>query len=456
MFLEGLGGIGGAAAGVGSAIGGAASAIGGGIEAGVAAPSLEFGSSFGGAGLLGGFPEAGGFNMFSLDTLTPPGPNIGIGSSLDALNAIPSPWEVFSGAPLAVESPTPFLNSLNVEQPVINNGGIDWEGVFGEAWAQTEVLPDVVEPLNILPEISIGEEAAILEAPVTTVLPQELPIEVPFETSLPEWGFIPDVLQAQRINPTIEQSTSPKLSTDSALSLQAPTSLPIPQEQIVEISEDEQSEKRKNQEEEIVEEEESEQFRLKRVVDRPVLEQRTYEAVSAIDLAEAEVKETGEEELDGTKIIAKISPDHSGIISGLLKEEHPEGVVRDGSWDEVKEEVASKKYASRNQAKQDFVRRIFNKVPVKTATNGTTVSVDDIARVKKYLLVRRATPVEIMIEREVKKKRFTQVKGAKEFAEARPSVLSFNTDDVKSKIKERELGDFPGLPELFKLEQNLA
>lgn len=147
---------------------------------------------------------------------------------------------------------------------------------------------------------------------------------------------------------------------------------------------------------EVSEREEIEEWQLKDVLDEEVAEQRVYEISEAIDLAETEAKKEGLEEIEGLRIL-KFLRLHIGLISQIARK-----IRKDGSLDETLEELAARRFSSKNQAKAQTKELIAQKEPVRRGKEGKAVKEGAVERVFKYYFVKRSPGKEV-VNRVVKK-----------------------------------------------------
>ncbi|MBI2039516.1 hypothetical protein HYT18_00410 [Candidatus Microgenomates bacterium] len=181
---------------------------------------------------------------------------------------------------------------------------------------------------------------------------------------------------------------------------------PIPSEQIVKENIVEVKERDEEKEDILEEEKEAQELRLKYVEDEEVSQQRRYEIREAIKKAKAEAVLDDVDELEGWRIVKFLPTEHEGDRSQIVKRRGP-----DGSLDETKEELVSRKFDSEKEAQQVSDAIIAQKVPVKTAKEGKVVGYEDVARVFKYHFVKPRIVHEVVTERIVKKKQTQQLGG---------------------------------------------
>ncbi len=233
------------------------------------------------------------------------------------------------------------------------------------------------------------------------------PMVVPF--ALP--NIAPSILEFPKpetvVSPALEPAVQIGLQTKTGVTTevrQATTTHSAQEEQEVE---EEVVERVTAKQIDIVEEEEAEESRLKNVVDEEVLNARIKEFSSAVDIVGAEV-EDGLAEIDGGKIVKLVPAETKKNRSGLVKEQGP-----DGSRVETIEEVASRKFGSVKEAKENIMSVIARKMPVKRGKEGKIVGYEAVARVLKYFFVKLKPVVEQMITKVVKKQKVQAQEGQK-------------------------------------------
>ena len=237
---------------------------------------------------------------------------------------------------------------------------------------------------------------------------------------------------------SLERAVSTESST-KVVQLTQPEPVTSTQEQIIE--EEEVITEKKIEKAQETEFEEVEELRLKYLLDEEVSAQRVSEIDHAIEKAhneaqqEAEKDDSKEEEkvIEGWRII-KFLPLHIGLISQIVKHKG-----NDGSLDETVQDLASRKFASVQEAKEQSKLIIFEKEPVKRGKEGKTVKEGSVERVLKYPFVRRGIPKEEVVARIVKKQKVQMFGG-------QPGLV---VAESAPQVKESSIEDYPDLAEVF-------
>lgn len=177
---------------------------------------------------------------------------------------------------------------------------------------------------------------------------------------------------------------------------------------------------------EVLEKEEVEELRLKDLLDEEVAQQRVYEIGKAIDLAKAEADKEGVDEIGGWRIVEFLPPEHAGNRSQIVKKRGP-----DGSLSETVEELAARKFASKQEAKNQSKEIVAQKEPVRRGKEGKTVTEGAVERVFKHRFIKRSPSEEVA--RRVKRKQERQTWGKNE----------------SLGVKETKIEDYPDLAEVF-------
>ncbi len=212
----------------------------------------------------------------------------------------------------------------------------------------------------------------------------------------------PDIQQIRTTKKALENAGLVQLSRRIAQSTQTEiATTPLTEEQIVE--EEVLVEERTDQSIE-TEEEEVEEIKLKYLLDEEVAKERVDEIGRAIELAGEEVEKDGKKGIEGWRIIRFLRL-HSGLISQIVKHRGS-----DGSLNETVQNLASRRFASVQEAKEQSKAIVSEKEPVKRGKEGKTVQEGAVERVLKHYFI-KGVPKEEVVLRVVKKQKVQLVGG---------------------------------------------
>lgn len=305
---------------------------------------------------------------------------------------------------------------------------------IAEDWLRTS-RPPVFEPkVAEIPVINpLGARPTLRQLDFTWIRPEVL--------SLPSSEAVAKPKNEPKIQPktgVIEFSKSTPISAgstelDKKVVQENPVGQIIVEKEVLARSADILVEEKAAKKPEVLETAEVEELKLKDLLDEETSQQRVSDISHAIDLAEADAKAEGVEEIAGPRILKFIRL-HLGLISPIARK-----IRRDGSLDETLEELAARKFSSKNQAKQQLKQLVFDKEPVKRGKEGKKVKEGAVERVLKYHFVKRS-PVEEVVKRVVKKQ---QIQTGHQTGPVQLQSVAVET-------KESRIEDYQGLAEVFK------
>lgn len=136
------------------------------------------------------------------------------------------------------------------------------------------------------------------------------------------------------------------------------------------------------------------------LLDEQALAERKSEIRQAVIKARTEANRLGLKKIAGWLVARFLPAEHEGVRSEIVKRTGP-----DGSYQETMEAVAS----AGDFESEDGAVKIFNEVaeekrPVKIGKEGKRVGLQDVARVFRYRFVKAVQPIELIVNRIVKKR----------------------------------------------------
>lgn len=298
--------------------------------------------------------------------------------------------------------------------------------------------------------VNIAEQwLKISKSPIFVPKPAEISVVNPLRVRpIPRpMDFVwkqPTVLPLPNPEPTVKVKNEPKIHPNTEQMLISKTLLQragltemnkkVVQENVVgqNLTEEVLIKEKIDEKPEISEREEIEEWKLKDLLDEETAQQRIYEISEAIDLAETDAKEEGVDEIDGPRILKFIRL-HIGLISRIAKK-----LRKDGSLDETLEELAARKFSSKNQAKEQTKELVAQKEPVRRGKEGKAVKEGARERVLKYQQLKGYLKDQVL--RRVVKKQTIQTGNGVEPVQTQPVVVE---------IKEPKIEDNADLAELF-------
>lgn len=327
-------------------------------------PTISSASSMGSVS-----PVMGGFSSFGVEL----GPSIGLGSSFVNEQAL-SIGNEGPVAPSFLENSIPLQIGRSPAIEVIRNPFLD------------EVVPETLTP----PAFEFRADDVIAEVETIIGMPKEAPMIAPIYVPFEPIPRVANMVQAPVrpmifpiIMPEIEEEVFPKAEpmlepndiifpTEKVMVELTPVAAPSFQVYARSTSEVEQGVEQVSEEED--------ELILRNVVDQQAMRVREQEFSVAI---EEVTEEDGQ--VDGSKVVAALPEENEEDRSEVLKETDPYRELPDGSWVEIKEEFASKKFTTKKDAKMGAWYLIQKKRAVgQKRKEGIPIEKQEIVRVHKY------------------------------------------------------------------------
>lgn len=388
---------------IGSAIGSAASAVGGAVSRGV-----ESGPSIGSVGFSAPAMETGGPVSFGQSLLGGIAPIVNEGpvgpSFLEATMPYifnPTGEILFNSFPKEVTEP-----SVAPEVDVIAEAG----EVAAQAWVNP--LPEQKSPERPTAKLSESEVAAEANDGLkTTYWFVETPDRVKYaDVFMSEPRLMTKPLRKSQVleeaeavaakawdNHVITQTENVVNQAEESFS----KTTPAPAEQVLK----EEVEEVQTAIKEVVEtgdEEQIDRVKIGLVEDASKTITREVELDQATELAAFEAQALGVNGIEGWRIVNKLIPQHPGDRSETLNEEDPQNTITDGSWESVKEDIRTRKFASLEKAKR-VLTAINRKYRPEKRGDGDDITEEEHERVHKDHRHSSNRPLRILERRIVKK-----------------------------------------------------